>query len=96
MNRRSFLSVVAAPIVALTPVHHWYEEECCSDKDCEELPNEAVSAREHGYWVNYINYAGYAVTGLVPYAKVRPSHDEKYHACSIGYSIICLYVPMTT
>lgn len=73
--------------------HGWYDGRCCSDRDCAPLPPDTLITPVLG---------GYAIT-LGPNGrrvffsrdKVKPSHDERYHAClSASGTPFCIYVPL--
>lgn len=69
-----------------------YPLECCSNKDCREVPAENITERTDGYVI--------ADTGeRVGYSdpRVRNSPDGVYHWCSADGAkdsrTICLFVP---
>jgi hypothetical protein len=69
-----------------------YPLECCSNKDCREVPAENITERTDGYVI--------AMTGeRVGYSdpRVRDSPDGVYHWCSADGAndtrTICLFVP---
>lgn len=76
---------------------HWYDRDCCSNRDCEPIPEEAVSVTQAGQWhVRYINFNGALVDADVPRARIRPSRDGRFHACStpVG-NLLCFYIPLS-
>ena len=88
--------VIIGGIVSQARSHDWYDQECCSDKDCapveevkffqDEAGNASVSVRTK---------FGFA-EGQLKHISIRPSKDDEYHACIITYHaafIRCLYVP---
>lgn len=90
--------VLAALAVAFacTPAiaHSWYDPICCSDRDCEPLPDGAVTMQPEGYHVTYTGKMGLRVDVIVPYEKAKPSQDGKFHGCATAERFLCLYVPM--
>ena len=76
--------------------HLWYDSACCSNRDCEELADTAVSIQSDGYHVRYKAKLGLDVNVTVPFDKVRPSRDEHYHGCANTTAFLCLYVPTSS
>lgn len=69
-----------------------YPYACCSDRDCREVSNTAVTEGPEGYVIR--------VTGeVLPYTdkRVRNSPDGVFHWCSVAGKMdgrtICLFVP---
>ncbi|WP_295806690.1 hypothetical protein [uncultured Nitratireductor sp.] len=69
-----------------------YPYACCSDRDCREVTDAAVSEGPQGYMIK--------VTGeILPYTdkRVRNSPDGVFHWCSVAGKndtrTICLFVP---
>lgn len=69
-----------------------YPFACCSDRDCREVPVEAVKESKAGYVIK--------TTGeVISYGdkRIRPSPDGVFHWCSISgksnTKTICLFVP---
>lgn len=69
-----------------------YPVACCSDFDCREVADDAVTEGPEGYVIK--------VTGeVIPMTsrKVRPSPDGVFHWCSVAGKAdgrtICLFVP---
>ena len=67
--------------------NHWYDSECCSNRDCEAIPDEAVREVEGGFVVEYESTSRGHVRDTVPYFRTRPSKgcDEQghcFHACA--------------
>lgn len=67
--------------------HSWYPSECCSDRDCHPVASGVVHQMRDGYEAEGIFY---------PNALVRPSKDERYHACFIPNTrrALCFFVPL--
>lgn len=105
-NPRSFhgaLLLAGAALLAAAPfgisaVAHeaksgWsYPVECCSNRDCREVPATNISERPDGY---VISMTGERVGYRDP--RVRNSPDGVYHWCSANGAsdsrTICLFVP---
>jgi hypothetical protein len=102
-SRPAFVSplvtLLFAPAFTLTAAAHeaptgWnYPWACCSNQDCQEVGDTAISERPEGYVV--------AQTGeIIPYRdkRVKDSPDGEYHWCAhkagldAGHTI-CLFVP---
>jgi len=69
-----------------------YPLECCSNRDCREVPAENITQRPDGY---HIAQTGERVGYTDP--RVRDSPDGVYHWCSADGAnntrTICLFVP---
>lgn len=72
----------------------WYDSACCSNRDCEQLSDTAVTVEEGGYRVHYTAKLGLAVNVLVPFNAAKPSRDGHYHGCANTVAFLCLYVPV--
>lgn len=90
---RVMLALMA--ILATTPAwaHDWYDPACCSGKDCEPLPPEAVQDVPGGWHVHYMSKTGFLVDSFVPTGKERHSQDGRFHGCASQVRFLCLYVP---
>ena len=90
-------ALIAAPTRSQTPDHfsseHWYDAACCSRRDCEALPPEAVEDVRGGWHVRYIAKMGLAVDVFVATGKDRPSQDGRFHGCATSDRFLCLYTP---
>jgi len=86
--------LLALPIPANS--HEWYGRECCSDRDCEPIPSEAVDVTPRGYRVRYTTMQGNKIDQMVQRSRIRPSQDGGYHACSVYDFVVCLYVPFNS
>lgn len=77
---------------------HWYDAGCCNMKDCEPVEPGAIRETPQGYYVKYLTSRGFIAEGLVPYgsSSIRPSRDEREHACSIAQRVICIYIPFSS
>jgi hypothetical protein len=95
-----YAAIVLAAMIApatLLPLpaiaHDWYDRNCCSDRDCEPLPPEAVEDMADGWHINYISARGFRVKFVLPHGKERHSHDGQFHGCAAPTNFYCLYVP---
>ena len=75
--------------------HSWYDSACCSNRDCEALPDTAVTIESGGYHVRYTAKLGFKVDVMVPFNEAKPSRDEHFHGCANTINFLCLYVPQT-
>jgi hypothetical protein len=80
---------------AATGQTQWYDASCCSSRDCEPVPPEAVEDMATGWHVSYISSRGFAMKALVPHGEERHSQDGRFHACAVEGRFYCLYVPST-
>ncbi|GGE04579.1 hypothetical protein GCM10011390_24440 [Aureimonas endophytica] len=72
-------------VLALWLVHSWYPLECCSDQDCHPL---AEAEKVDG---------GYRAEGIFyPSAIVKPSPDNRFHACYAPKTkkALCFFAPL--
>jgi hypothetical protein len=76
------VTIMSAPV----PVkgHSWYPLECCHQMDCAPI------VKEEGSTVTTIHG-----TVIVPqnFKPVRPSQDNKSHACIVNNKLICIFRP---
>lgn len=94
MKIASAIAVAALLLCGEAYSHSWYDPICCSGRDCEPLPDGAVTMVQGGYHVKYTGKMGFNVDVVVPYEKAKASKDEKYHGCATAERFLCLYVPM--
>lgn len=66
--------------------HGWYGWECCSNEDCQELPDGSIEERSDGYLLK-------STGELIPLDKAKQGQDEHYHLCK-HVIVRCLYTPM--
>lgn len=89
-----FLLILALASMAQTVPHdqsdpnHWYPEDCCSGRDCEALPDDAVIeeplAGKEGWRVRYVSRLLGRVDTWVPKKHTHVNvneHDGKFHGC---------------
>ena len=98
-----WLAIFATVVIVLTFVRPadahmaqsgWtYGWECCSGRDCEELPNGSVLPTPEGWSVERIGE-------VIPYSdgRLKESKDSQFHLCTYQYGkkkgdVRCLYVP---
>ncbi len=74
--------------------HSWYDPQCCSNRDCEPIPFEAVTETNDGWVVTYVSSRGFPMHAFVPRGKQKESQDGRYHACANPTRFLCLYVPV--
>src|SRR5688500_9123946 len=70
--------------------NHWYDFQCCSEKDCRQTVLKEVERRDGGWFV-------VPTKELIPYSdkRIRRSLDPLIHVCLFGKPerVRCLYVP---
>lgn len=54
--------------------HDWYPAVCCSQKDCQPIPESRVRVTPEGYQVE-------GLEGTVPTLQANTSPDGQYHVC---------------
>lgn len=73
-----------------------YPLECCSNRDCTEVPASRVSEGPQGYRVTLLpgdhDFITAAASYLIPYASTKPSPDGVFHICILpNMSWICFF-----
>lgn len=85
--------------------HSWYPYDCCSDRDCWPMGEDA-DAREPDPKIvpgGYMTHDGH----FVAQKDTRPSRDGRFHVCRSGGTLtgtviappekpLCLFVPQPT
>jgi hypothetical protein len=84
---------------------HWYDHECCNERDCAPaLPGRVVE--ERGGWLIRMRPGEHPAFPpgsvsqdyFVPHGdpRIRPSKDERAHPCVTpgAKTLLCVYVPM--
>lgn len=73
--------------------HDWYPWACCSDFDCREIPDDAVSVTAQGWRVP----SGEVIGWGDPRLRVTPAEREGVHWCTEGGRgdgrTLCLFLP---
>lgn len=95
------LAVLALVLLVVLAVwalsHEWYDAACCNDRDCAPVPFSSVT-EGHGGWTVTLEEGDHPlvhshIQRTIPYESARDSQDDRFHACTLGGGIICLYVP---
>jgi len=75
---------------------HWYDRQCCHDRDCEPVEPGAIRETPEGYVIRYMTSRGYIAEGFLPYGHtgIRSSQDGREHACAPGERVVCIYIPL--
>jgi nitrous oxide reductase accessory protein NosL len=81
--------------------HSWYEAECCSGQDCQQVSPMNVKATAAGWLVQLTSKDHPLVKApfstIIPYdsPKVHKSQDENFHVCfgPKQQILFCIYVP---
>lgn len=75
---------------------HWYDRDCCSNKDCYPLPEDAYLEERPGgdyyaRWISPLN--GKLIEGIVRRSGVRDTRDGRVHGCEASYTAPrCIYI----
>lgn len=64
---------------------HWYEQSCCSGKDCAPVKDDAVQYKSDGVYVDGFGVLSYQDP------RLRWSRDHRNHICAVGSKLRCLY-----
>lgn len=73
------------PLAGAAQAHDWYDNTCCSDKDCRPIEDNEVKESPQG-WLTPMGWVGYGDR------RVKDSRDGRYHICATQ-RLICFYVP---
>jgi len=78
------------------PTGWMYPMECCSNRDCSEIPSDRVKEGPEGYRVTLLpgdhDFVKAPVSHLIPYAITKPSPDGLYHICLLpSGGFICFF-----
>jgi hypothetical protein len=98
----------AAP--AMTHAHDWYSDQrterggsCCNGEDCAQVKGSLVEERRgfngEGGWYFLLDKGDHPQVFspsqfFVPYGKLRPSPDGKWHICIIAGWVLCAFGPV--
>lgn len=92
--KRACIAAITVLWILPASAHSWYTglkneagEICCSGRDCVELADGDVTEVAGGYAIQ-------SLQATVPYARMRPSPDGKWHACFWGGEIKCFFGPL--
>lgn len=77
--------------------HSWYPFVCCSNSDCEAIPDGAVADTVTGYHVVYTSRRFGGIDEMIPHNLAKSSQDAQYHGCWRKKGIIprsiCFFAP---
>jgi hypothetical protein len=73
-----------------------YPVQCCSNRDCAEIPASRVKESPQGYRVTLVpgdhDFVKAQTSWLIPYEKTKPSPDGVYHICiSPTMTMLCFF-----
>ncbi len=79
-----------------TGADHWYDRQCCHDRDCEPVEPGAIRQTKEGYFIRYMTSRGYVAEGFLPHGHtgIRSSQDGREHACAPQERVVCIYIPL--
>ncbi len=78
---------------------HWYPPSCCSQRDCEPIPIDAITETRSGWVVHYVSVRFGAINETIPLREARHSRDGGFHGCwrlnpDTKPRTICFFVPL--
>jgi hypothetical protein len=65
--------------------HSWYEQACCSEKDCAPVPAGDVADKPDG-----VHVKGWGVLSPSD-SRLRWSRDDRDHVCQQPNKLLCVY-----
>lgn len=104
MKRAALAGLALLALGATASAHSWYPADCCSDRDCWPMGQDADASEPDPVIVpgGYRTHDGI----FVPQAQTRPSRDGRFHVCRYGGDPkggvismpkgVCLFVPQPT
>jgi hypothetical protein len=102
MFRRAACAFGAALVLssmAPAQAHSWYPVSCCSNQDCEPVPNSGITELRGRYHVKYVSSRFGAIDHHVDSRTVLNSQDGQFHGCwrKSGGSVesICFFAPLS-
>lgn len=91
------LIVWPGPLRAHEAPSGWaYPAQCCSNRDCTEVPASRVTEGPEGYRVVLVPgdhaFVKAQVSFLIPYDQAKPSPDGVYHICiNEAMKMLCFF-----
>lgn len=70
------------------PVHSWYDQECCQDRDCAPVADDAILP-EPGGWRIQATHEFIKIGD----PKIKVSLDGRFHRCYNASGTLCIYIP---
>lgn len=87
------LLVATALLVCPAKSHSWYDQDCCSDRDCEPVHAISFVAADDRSLPVMVVTTSFGTKPLTSKTKIRESKDSQMHACIYQGALICLYMP---
>lgn len=75
---------------------HWYDRQCCDNRDCEEVEAGAIVRMPNGIKIKFRSSRGHVAEGFIPWGAsgLRASQDGREHVCSYNNGATpCAYLP---
>jgi hypothetical protein len=96
MRRSSLVLLLSLLSSSVAAAHDWYPSECCSGKDCHQVPCDQIHAEGMGsYWYQGEFSRGARIHFPKSYDK-SPAPDGMCHVCINSATVIpngiCIYV----
>lgn len=94
MRRLALACLILACSIDAVSSHDFYAWECCSDQDCQPLPEGAVEERSDGYHI--APFRGLRTETVIGFRdpRIKQSPDGRFHGCEYPINhVACLYVP---
>jgi hypothetical protein len=96
MKRTVLLLFAFVAFTAELHSHEWYDYDCCDNRDCYPLPEDAVLEElPNGSWsAAWISpKSGKLIKGIVSPQNVRDTQNHQLHGCETSYGDPrCLYI----
>jgi hypothetical protein len=99
-NVAPYILISTLSFVDLAEAHSWYDENCCSGKDCHPVACDEISEERDGFHWHYGPHPGDEL--VFAYAKLHPSIDGTCHVCHQNLldgnpsNPICIYLRQTS
>src|SRR5262245_9954736 len=94
--------VLLAICLGIAKSHEWYPNECCNVGDCRPVAcadlTEETRVNARGFEIQVLVYTNSGKKFFSLWDAVRPSPDEKCHACFWRgtFNMRCVFMPQVT
>lgn len=88
LGAAAILTCLLFMVVTGAFAHSWYPIECCSDRDCAPVADDAIEETASGFLIK-------ATGEVVSFQKARVVPDGRYHVCRYpSGGLICFFRPL--